>query len=531
MICLTLWSVFTFLFSNGMTAQEVSGSVDRNSIRIGEQILYNIEVETGVEDLVVFPEGETFSPLEVLESLPIDTSSLNGRLRLLKEYAITQFDSGSYTIPPQRVIINDQNYFTDSIPVEVNNVVVDTTKQKLYPIKPPVEVPSAFNFPVWAWWLLGFLLLSALVFYFFLRRKRKEAAAQMLPPYEQAIFELQKLDESHLLEKHEIKEYYSQLSMAVRRYLDGEVYDHAMESTTGELIAYLEAERTSGKLNLQDSTIEKLKRTLERADLAKFANTKPDVLTAREDRGNVELVINDTRAAKPEPTEEELMADMEYQRRLDTKRKRRKIAYAVLGLVLVAGAFTGYVISTSGFTYFKDTYIGHPTKSLLEKEWIRSDYGTPPVVISTPVVLRRTTGTAGEPQPIFEGAESFTSGSLTGNYYVEVSTRQLAAGEFDPQAALEQVLEQMEARGIRNMLTKQEEFETVNGAKGLKIFGRLDVEEPESGRLISKDYVVLNFTEGAGFQQVVLIYDEEDTYADEVTERILGSVELRNIEN
>ncbi|NJW55005.1 DUF4381 domain-containing protein, partial [Salinimicrobium sp. CDJ15-91] len=142
-------------------------------------------------------------------------------------------------------------------------------------------------------------------------------------------------DDSHLLEQREIKEYYSQLSAAVRRYLDGEVYDHALESTTNELIAYLEAERDRGKLKLENTTISKLKIILERADLAKFANTKPDVFTAKEDRASVENVIKDTKASIPQPTEEELLADQEYRERLERKRKVKKIIFGILAVVLL----------------------------------------------------------------------------------------------------------------------------------------------------------------------------------------------------
>jgi hypothetical protein len=50
-------------------------------------------------------------------------------------------------------------------------------------------------------------------------------------------------------------------------------------------------------------------------------------------------------------------------------------------------ATTSYFVATKGFDYVKDTIIGHPTKELLEGEWIRSTYGNPN--IETPKVLKR----------------------------------------------------------------------------------------------------------------------------------------------
>jgi hypothetical protein len=51
-------------------------------------------------------------------------------------------------------------------------------------------------------------------------------------------------------------------------------------------------------------------------------------------------------------------------------------------------ATTSYFVATKGFDYVKDTVIGHPTKELLEGEWIRSTYGNPGA-IETPKVLKR----------------------------------------------------------------------------------------------------------------------------------------------
>ncbi len=523
---LPLFSLFFLIVSFSLNAQQIDASVDTATIKIGEQITYSITVEAQKEDLVVFPEGQTFSPLEMIESYSVDTTRLEDRLKLLKEYAITQFDSGSYTIPRQRVMINDRNFFTDSMLVEVRDVEVDTTKQHLYPIKPSVEVPGGFGLPLWAWILLGILTLAALIYFFFRRKKKKEEAVKKLPPYEQAIFELKQLDSSHLLEQREIKQYYSQLSAAVRRYLDGEVFDHAMESTSGELVAYLEAEKEAGRLHLKEETITRLKQTLERADLAKFANTKPDVITAREDRSNVELVINDTKAAIPQPTEEELLKDREYRERQLRKKRVRKIAFGLIGVIIILAGFTAYVISTSGFADFKDTYLGHPSKELLEGDWIRSDYGKPPVVISTPRVLKRVTPTAPETASVFNEGQVFSSGALTGTYYVEVSARQVSSGEFDPSGIIDNVLDQLEEVGARNIITKEETFTTVNGAEGLKIFGNLDFQHPEKERNLRKKYTFLSFSENVGIQQIMIVYDEEDRYAEEITGRLLNSIEF-----
>ena len=518
--CLLLF--FLVAVSGSALAQEVTASVDTTTIKIGEQITYRLSVESDGAAPVVFPEGQTFSPLEMIEAYAIDTSKIGDRQKLIREYALTQFDSGQYVIPQQRVLISEREFRTDSFSVVVNDVVVDTTKQKMFPIKPSVEVPPAFGIPQWLWWLLGLILLGAVGYLLYKSRQRRKEAAKQLPPYEQALYELKQLDESHLLEQREIKEYYSQLSAAVRRYLDGEVYDHALESTTNELIAYLEAERDRGKLKLENTTISKLKIILERADLAKFANSKPDVLTAKEDRASVENVIKDTKASIPQPTEEELLADQEYRERLERKRKVKKIIFGILAVVVLISAATAYIISTKGLDYFADTYLGNTSKEMLEGEWIESEYGTPPVTIATPDVLVRELN---DSTAVASGKESFNYGSLESAIFVSVNTRP-AGKDFNLEGAVEEVYAYLEANGAKNIITKQEEFETLNGAKGLKIFGTMTFQKSEKSKPLQKEYAILNFGMGEGYQQIVMIYNEGDKFAKEIAQRVSTSVEL-----
>ncbi|MDT0649425.1 DUF4381 domain-containing protein [Autumnicola edwardsiae] len=532
--CSGIFSFFFFLFSFFAVAQQpqVSAEIDSASIKIGEQIRYSISVETDSTNLVIFPEGETFSPLEVVESMTADTSRIEDRFRLLKEYSLTQFDSGTYTIPQQRVLINDRQYLTDSMLVEVSTVVVDTTKQKMYPIKPSVEVPSGFSVPSWIWWALAIIAILAVLF-FFLRKKRRAEREKELPPYEQAMLELNKLDESNLLEQREVKEYYSQLTFSVRKYLDRKVYDRALESTTSELIAYLEMQRDSGNLKLDKKTINNLQLILQRADLAKFANSRPDVITAKADRSKVKHIVNDVKTSIPAPTEQELMQDEAYrQQKLRQRRNKRIIIGVVVGAFALVIAVTA-LVATKGFTYVKDTYLGHPTKELLEGEWIRSEYGYPPVSITTPQVLKRgEIEMPEEAKQMLVGNETFMYGSLISNFYTVVNTMQFNEQvEFNLETAVDGIYAYLENQGAKNIIMKREQFTTINGAEGIRAFGTLEIENPVTGELTQNEYEILNFAENGGYQQITIIYNEDDIYAEEIAQRITDSVELKNLNN
>ncbi|AXT57462.1 DUF4381 domain-containing protein [Aquimarina sp. AD1] len=527
-----IFMILFLVFSGFHGIAQVATSIDSTSIKIGEEIRYKMQVEVDSTEIVIFPEGQTFSPLEVIESYKTDTTKNGNRFNLIKEYALTQFDSGHYTIPRQKVMIGDRSFFTDSLKVEVRDVVVDTIKQKMFEIKPIVDVDASFfNWKKYLWWILIPLALIGLIVFLVLRRKkRKEAKEDELPPYERAILALQRIDESQLLEQDSHKEYYSQLSDTARKYIDEEVYDHAMESTTDELIARLDEEIKTGSLNLDKHTIEELKSVLKTADMAKFAKSKPDIGTAKADRNVIEKVINETKNAIPEPTEEELLADEEYRKTVAEKKLRRKIIFGSIAGVGVIAITLMIFIVVKGYDVVKDSILGHPTKELAETEWISSAYGAPPVTISTPKVLIRNNFQLTEEQKqILKGNETFIYGSLVGNFFISVSTVQYnQKTEVDLNKVVEGVVGNFESQGAKNITVKDEEYETLAGAKGIKVFGNLEVVNTVTKKEQKSDYLMLNFAENGGFQQIMVVYDKEDRYAKEVAQRIINSVELRN---
>ena len=212
----------------------VSVITDTTSIRIGEQIQYKILVNE--TNNVIFPElqMDTLGSVEVVESLPIDTL----KNRLEKRYLLTSFDSGQYLIPQQQVLINNKKFFTDSLLVDVAKVKVDTTKQKMFPIKSIKREPKTFDDykHLW-WWIIPILLLLAVALYFIFRKKeKKEKALVYIAPIQEAMQRLIALDEKQLLQQNKIKAYYTELTDIVRTYIEKDVSIPALESTTNELV-------------------------------------------------------------------------------------------------------------------------------------------------------------------------------------------------------------------------------------------------------------------------------------------------------
>jgi len=521
---------FLLLF-NFTSFSQVTSTIDTTSIRIGEEIIYTIHVEADSTDLVLFPEGPTFNPLEVIESYKIDTTRFQDKIKLVKKYGLTQFDSGSYTIPIQRIVINNNPFNTDSVKIEVANVLVDTTKQKMYHIKPAFEVADpSFNLKKLLFWLLPILTLVGIGLYLYFRRKKKRAEAeQQLPPYEEALEALKVLDDSHFLKNDNSKKYYSALTEIIKKYLHREVDDSALESTSNELIERLILHRDSGNFDFGTETIKKLDSIFKRADLIKFAKMKEQEGQAKVDRSVVEDIINETKEIIPEPTEEELLQNKIYLEKLRIKqlrRKRIKIVFGVFASFIIAGAVFGTI---KGFDELKDKTLGNKTRSLSEGRWIKSEYGTPLVIIETPKVLvRNYTDSLISKNAMVKETHSFSYGSLRDPLFIKVSTLLFnQEQEIDLNKALDAALTILESAGAKTLVVKRDDFETEKGIKGVKAYGDFQVQISEKKVLKEKStYELLIFAQGNGLQKVLVVYQNDGKYSEAIKDRIISSIEL-----
>jgi hypothetical protein len=525
-------------------------SIDTTRNKIGAEFKLTLKATVDTKTKVVFPKLKNMGALEVIQSYPIDTVKKDDRYELIKKYGLTQFDSGRYTIPSIKILINNKVVASDSIQVEVANVPVDTLKQKMFDIK---DIAPADN-SLGNWWkyLLGFLLiigLAALIYWYIKKYQKKKIEAEIYKtPIEKATSLLNSLEKKELWQKGEVKEYYSELTNIVRNYIEEAIEIPAMESTTSELIEGLKVASLKKKMMLSQDTIENLFVVLKQADLVKFAKSKPMDFEITEDRKKIERAIVTLDKSIPVVVESEddmLLNEMQRQEQLKKelqKQRKKRILITVVSVFLLLFATTTYFIVTKGFDYVKDNIFGHPSKELLEGEWIRSEYGNPSVIIETPKVLKRTDLTKTLPKngmALIKEMQSFVYGSFVDNFYIMVSTlhykQDTNAGEqaketpIDLAKSLDGSLQSIESQGAQNMIVKQEEFETKEGIKGIKGYGTFSKIDGINKRSVKLYYEILLFSQDGGLQQIMIVHEEGDKYANEISDRILSSVELKKV--
>lgn len=307
--------IFLFIISYRAVAQTVTveAKIDSLQILIGEQAKIQLQVAMDAKQRAVFPvyPDTLIRGVEVVETAKPDTQFLNDRQRLLitQEYTVTSFDSALYYLPPMVLTVDGKEYKSRALALKVYSMPVDTLHpDQFFGQKTVMKAPFA-----WEDWygLIGcsFLALPllALLIYFIIRIRdnkpiiRKIKVEPKLPPHQAAMQEIERIKTEKVWQKGRSKEYYTELTDALRTYIKDRFGFNALEMTSSEIIDKL--------MELKDKdAIADLKELFQTADLVKFAKHNPQMNENDANLINAIDFINETKLPeeenqKPQPTE------------------------------------------------------------------------------------------------------------------------------------------------------------------------------------------------------------------------------------
>lgn len=301
----------------------IKAGFDTSRIYIGDQTDFFISVEQPADIKLDFPLiKDTLSPnIEILSGPETDSSRLSdNRLRIIRRYLITSFDSGMYQVKPVYAELKDQNgikrYYSNYSILQVSRVRMtppDSTSG-IFDIIAPYKAPVTFG-EILPWIfivLFAGLAVWALIRYGPRLKKKKTETFEPVfaePAHVIAFRELEKIKAEELWKKGELKTYYTRLTDILRQYLENRFRVFSMELTTSETLEVLT--RTGFK---KDTNYEMLKSVLNTADLVKFAKYKPDT---EENEVSFEKAWNFVVATKEDET---------LPLNADTEEKREEVA-------------------------------------------------------------------------------------------------------------------------------------------------------------------------------------------------------------
>ncbi len=310
--------VLVSVISERVYAQQtlIDVKIDSAAILIGEQTKLHLTITADKDHLVqlLLPADTLMRGVEVLDISRPDSSLIeNDRLLIKQDLLITSFDSALYLLPPLKVIDGNDTLLSNQVALKVSTIPVNVDNpEEFYDIKEVWKPPFiwADYYPIILGVLLALFLLCVIIYIIKRLRNRKsllpfaEPKEPKLPPYEQAIKELDELKEQKLWQQGLNKKYYTSLTETLRRYIDERFGVNAMEMTTTEILDMLHG------IQEVKPVFDKLQQILQLADFVKFAKIHP--LPDENDLSltNAYLFVNETKPVEViTPKENESEAD------------------------------------------------------------------------------------------------------------------------------------------------------------------------------------------------------------------------------
>ena len=291
-----------FLFGVSLCFAQEAGSDDilrsrlsRDSILIGDQVEWTLDLTLapGEQARISKPGEQPVPGVETLGELALDTlSQKKGVLALRGHVTVTSFDSGSYVLPPLFVLLAHEDGTIDTLVYEgpslaVNTIPIDTATFQPYDIKGQIRYPLTFK-ELLPWIGLALLLgaaVWALVRWIRLRRQDRDFFGKPVvkdPPHIVALRSLEKTRSQKLWQAGKQKQFYTQVTDAVRQYVSDRYGVSAMEQTSAEMFRDLEDKEIDPALTGQ------LKDLFTTADFVKFAK---HTATAEENENAIPTAI------------------------------------------------------------------------------------------------------------------------------------------------------------------------------------------------------------------------------------------------
>ena len=258
--------------------EPLQSRISRDSILIGDQIEWTLDfsIAPGEAARVSKPGPAPVPGVEALGEMALDTLSIEkGTQHLRGHITLTSFDSGSYVLPPLYVLLARADGSVDTLEyagptLAVNTIPVDTATFQLYDIKGQIRYPLTFK-EVIPWVGLAVLvaaLVWLLVRWIRYRRQNRDFFGKPVvkdPPHIVALRSLEKTRSQKLWQNGKQKQFYTQVTDALRLYIAQRYGIAALEQTSAEMF------RDLSDKDIEPDLMEKTKELFATADFVKFA--------------------------------------------------------------------------------------------------------------------------------------------------------------------------------------------------------------------------------------------------------------------
>ena len=320
---LILMAAFALL--GGLKAQnvEVEGKVNDTKVQVGKPFTLDLSLKVPYGWFVEWNDFaiDTLSEqLDIIKRSEVErTADADSNVIVRQQLTLMTFDTGEVQVPSVGLTyarsFDDPNRlmaYTDPIGLYSTTITVDTTmayKPIVEPLAAPIQMREVFP------WILGALLLVlvCLGIWLLLKRRKTHVDADgnivrgpVIPPYDKAVTDLENLRQQKLWQSGKVKEYFSSLTDIAREYIEGQFGVNAVEMTTDDILEEVKP------LHFSKETYDKLKETMEVADLVKFAKYSAANLESENAMNRMTEFVNESydQYQKRKAEEEARLAEM-----------------------------------------------------------------------------------------------------------------------------------------------------------------------------------------------------------------------------
>ena len=313
----------------GLKAQnvEVEGKVASTEVQVGKPFTLDLSLKVPYGWFVEWNDFAVDTLSEQIDILKrgdvVRTADADSNVIVQQQLTLMTFDTGQIQLPavgltyarsfedPMRM-----KAFTEPIDLYATTIVVDTL-QPYKPIVEPIAAPIQMK-EVYPWILAVLLLALAVLGIWYWRKHRKTKVdadgnivrGPVIPPYDKAVDDLKRLREEKMWQSGKVKEYFSSLTDIAREYIEGQFGVNAVEMTTDDILEEIKP------LRFSKETYNKLKDTMEVADLVKFAKYSASTLESDTALNSMTDFVNESYAQyqKRKAEEEARLVEMKKQK-------------------------------------------------------------------------------------------------------------------------------------------------------------------------------------------------------------------------
>lgn len=280
--------------ASGVFGQSLSSKLSKESIQIGEpfELTLRVEYSDSLHNIVYMPpqdemvgyiipdtvEATVPKPytLEIYEAFKDTLLFEKDKFVWEAKFTLTGWDSAAVMLAQERIVVDDSTFIFPAQFIEIISPIA-SAKRAFYDIEesqleldPALSPMMRFVKTHW-WWLLIIILgVAFLTIYIFRKKKKKYAIIGEAPETlkDRVIEEIDKLEASKLYDT-DLKEYYFQLSIILRKFFSKNFNEPFMDKTTAQIRSVLRTKK------LAPDTIQTIITLLQSSDLVKFAKSVP----------------------------------------------------------------------------------------------------------------------------------------------------------------------------------------------------------------------------------------------------------------